>query len=120
MRQRRGQVSERLARAYLRRQGYQIEATNVRFPIGELDLIALEGDTLCVIEVRSKASEAYGSALESITDRKRQHLIRAAQWYLQRRRPSWTGAVRFDVLAIHHESRRQPTMQLIRGAFTSD
>jgi putative endonuclease len=102
--------------AYLRRWGYAIEATNVNFPVGELDIVALEGNTLCFVEVRSAASGRFGSALESITNRKRQHLIRAAQWYLQRRPVRWAGGVRFDVVAIDVRKGR-PTPQLIRGAF---
>ena len=115
-RQQRGRAGEQLARSYVKRQGYEIEATNVRYPIGELDLIARDAGTLCIIEVRSKASARFGSALESVTFRKQQHLLKAARWYLHRRRPRWNGPVRFDVVTVEWDTGRQPTVTLLRGA----
>ena len=116
-RQRHGKEAERLACAYLRRYGYEIEAVNVRYPVGELDVVARDGEVLCMIEVRSKSSERFGSALESITDRKRRHLIKAAHWYLQARQPSWEGNVRFDVVAIEFRAAGGPQIELLRNAF---
>ena len=116
-RQRSGRDAERLAAAYLRREGYLIEATNVRFPVGELDLIAQDGKTLCFVEVRSRASTEFGSASESLTRAKRRHFVKTVQWYLQRRRPRWEGPIRFDVVAIQHPPGAQPSLELIRGAF---
>ena len=92
----------------------------VRYPVGELDVVAREGDVLCVVEVRSKSSERFGSALESITDRKRRHLIKAAHRYLQVRRPRWEGNVRFDVVAIEFRSAGDPQIELLRGAFDAE
>ena len=117
IRQRRGFDAERLAAAYLRREGYLIEAANVRFPVGELDLIARDGKTLCFVEVRLKTSTQFGTASESITRAKRHHFMKAVQWHLQRRRPRWEGPIRFDVVAIQHPPGTQPTLELIRAAF---
>ena len=119
-RQQRGRASERLAVAYLRRQHYEIEATNVRFPVGELDIVAREGSVLCFIEVRSRASEQFGSAQASITHDKRRHFVRAVRWYLQRRRVRWESDVRFDVIAIQHPPDGEPAIELIRAAFRAD
>ena len=119
-RQQRGRAGERLALAYLRREGYEIEATNARFPVGELDIVAREGTVLCFIEVRSRASEQFGSAQASITKRKRQHVVRAVRWYLQRRRIRWEGEVRFDVLAIQYQPDGRPSIELLRHAFSAD
>lgn len=114
-RQQRGRQSERLALRLLQSQGYRIEATNVRFPVGELDLIAWEGETLCFIEVRSTASLDWGGPLASIDERKRHHLIQAARWYLSRRElPPQT---RFDVVSVVWDDPLQPTVELLRGAF---
>ena len=55
-RQRLGQRGERLAKQFLISRGYVIEETNARFPVGEIDLVAREGETLCFVEVRSTAS----------------------------------------------------------------
>ena len=118
-RRRLGLAGEQVACAYLKRQGYAIEAANVRFPVGEIDLIARDAGTLCMVEVRSKASRRFGSPLESITFRKQQHLLKAARWYLHRRRPRWDGPVRFDVVTVEWSDSRQPTINLLRGAFTA-
>ncbi len=126
-----GRQGERVAQAFLRSQGYRIEQTNVRYPVGEIDIVALEGETLCLIEVRSKSSNQWGSPQESIGARKRRRLIRAAEWYLSRQAPV-VPAVRFDVLTIEWQGsaalRSQwfawakqgpvtPTITLVRNAF---
>ena len=126
-RQRLGRRSERLALRLLRLQGYVIERTNVRFPVGELDIVAREGDTLCFVEVRSTSSGRWGGPLASVTWPKQQRLLRAARWYLSRL-PSWPPAIRFDVVAVAWQGqegpsrrlwpqRAQPTVELIRAAF---
>jgi len=115
----RGQRGEQLACQFLRAHGFQIEATNVRFPVGEIDIVAREGRTLCFVEVRSAASTAWGGALGSITDRKRRHLIRAARWHLSRL-PAPPDEARFDVVAIQWQQDGPPAVELVRGAFTAD
>ena len=119
-RQERGRAAEQMAVAYLRREGYEIQATNVRFKVGELDVVAREGETLCFLEVRSRTSEQFGSALESITPMKRRRFIRAVRWYLARRRRPWLGPMRFDVVAIQHRQGAPPSLTLLRDAFTAD
>ncbi len=119
-RQQRGRASEALAAAFLRNRGYDIEAANVRFRFGELDLVAVHQYTLCIIEVRSHAVSHLGPAAGSILSRKRHHLIQAAQAYLQARRIPWDGPVRFDVVAIDYDAAGRPAIQLIANAFTAD
>ncbi|MBI3330854.1 MAG: YraN family protein, partial [Candidatus Omnitrophica bacterium] len=80
-----GRRSEQLARRFLVAQGYTIQDTNVRFPVGELDLVAREGTALCFVEVRSTSSAAWGGGLASVDARKRRRIIQAARWYLSRR-----------------------------------
>jgi putative endonuclease len=118
-RQQRGRDGERLAARLLRDQGYVIERTNVRFPVGELDIVARQGGVLCFVEVRSASSLQWGGALASITDRKRLRLVRAAQWYLKQLR-SLPAECRFDVVAIQWAHDGAPRLELIRGAFDAD
>jgi putative endonuclease len=119
VRQRLGARGERLAAELLRSRGYRIVATNVRFPVGELDVVAWERGTLCLIEIRSVSSPHWGGALASITDRKRRRIIRAARWYLNRLRPM-PRAVRFDVVAIEWHDDGRPALELVQGAFDDD
>ncbi len=118
LRQQRGAVSERLARAHLSQAGYRIETTNVRFPVGEIDIVATDGETLCFVEVRSSRTDRFGGAKASIDARKRAHLIRAARWHISRLR-ELPPAIRFDVVAIDWRAGR-PSIELIRNAFTAD
>ena len=91
-----------------------IDRTNVRYPVGEIDIIARERGTLCFIEVRSVTSGVFGGAAASVTPEKQRRIIRAAQWYLSRRPPA--GPVRFDVVAVDWIGGRA-NLELIRGAF---
>ncbi len=99
--------------------GYVIEQANVRFPVGEIDLLAWEGRTLCVVEVRSASSGQWGGPLGSVTSRKREHLIRAARWYLARCR-QMPSEIRFDVVGIEWRAGGAPRLALLRGAFQAD
>ena len=116
VRRKRGRHGEQMAREWLEREGFVIEASNVRFRVGEIDLVAREGTTLCFIEVRARTSFAYGGALASIDDRKRRRLVRAAQVYLNGRGVQPESA-RFDVVAIDRHGDGPPMVELVRGAF---
>ncbi len=115
----RGQRAEQLARQFLSAQGFVIEQANVRYPVGEIDLVAWDGQTLCFVEVRSTSSQRWGGPLASITDRKRRHLIQAARWHLQRLRQI-PRDIRFDVVAVEWKAGDSPRVELVRGAFTAD
>jgi putative endonuclease len=111
-----GRRAEQAAARYLHTHGYRIIDTNVRFPVGELDLIAWDGSVLCFVEVRSVSSEAWGGPLETITSRKRRRVIRAAQWYLQGV-AEWPDEMRFDVVAVQWSETGEPSIELVKDAF---
>lgn len=113
-RQQLGRRGEQIAAAFLNSAGYRIERTNVRYPVGEIDIVAREGPVLCFVEVRSASSGRWGGPLASITGSKRRRLIRAARWYLAGK--PFPPEVRFDVLGILWDG-PTPTIDLIRGAF---
>ena len=94
-----GQYGEARAEEYLRNKNYTIVAKNKRFPQGELDLIAMDGETLVFVEVRTRSSDRYGTSAESITWRKQKKLRELAMCFLQdsdRYYPSF----RFDVVLL--------------------
>ena len=115
-RQRVGQRGEAIAVQHLRSAGYRIEQTNVRFPVGEIDIVAWEGETLCFVEVRSASSDHWGGPLASVTHRKQHRLIQAARWCLARRR-ELPIETRFDVVGICWSNPQAPSVTLVRGAF---
>ena len=114
-RSRLGRRGERLAAGFLRARGYAIESVNVRYPVGELDLVARDGSTLCFVEVRSTSGDRWGGPLASVDPGKQRRLLRAAQWYLHHRLEP-AGTV-FDVVGIDWAASGAPSIQLIQGAF---
>jgi putative endonuclease len=78
-----GRRGEGLAAERLAALGYEIVARNFRCPAGEIDLIARRRGAWVFVEVRTRRGRALGTPEESITPRKRRHLIAAAQTYLQ-------------------------------------
>lgn len=118
-RQERGRRSECLAREVLKARGYVILETNVRFPVGEIDIVARDGRCLCFVEVRSTSTDAFGGALASIGPAKQRRLIRAARWYLQRLRPL-PPEIRFDVVAVDWQQAPGPLVELVQAAFMAE
>ena len=78
-----GRYGEGLAASFLVGKGYQIIERNWRCAVGELDLVAVDGDTLVFVEVRTRSGSRFGLAEESITPIKQARLIELAQTYLQ-------------------------------------
>ena len=93
-----GGDAEDRAAALLARHGLAIVARNYRTRMGEIDLVARDGECLVFVEVRSRAGSSYGDALESITPGKRRRIVAAARHFLlpYKRLPP----CRFDVIAL--------------------
>lgn len=83
LRQALGRRGEALAAEKLAGLGYTLLDRNYRCAAGELDLVARCAETWVFVEVRTRRGRAHGSPEESITPRKRRHLVAAAQTYLQ-------------------------------------
>ena len=93
-----GRDGEERAAAFLQAQGYSIVQKNVRLPGGEIDLVCKDGNIIVFIEVKYRATGAFGSALGSVDHRKRATLRRLAADFLQFHAP--TAIARFDIVAI--------------------
>jgi putative endonuclease len=112
-----GQRSERSGARFLRQLGYRILAQNLTDGRGEIDLLALDGAQLVVVEVRSTESGSVADLAASINADKQRRLTNAALRFLKRRRLLNT-AVRFDVLLIRWPAgQREPTIHHYRHAF---
>ena len=101
-----------MAAAFLEKKGLRVLERNYRCRLGEIDLIAREGPTTVFVEVRQRASSAFGGAAASITSAKRQRLLRAARHYLSRLRT--LPQCRFDALLIEGDP---PRIEWVRNAF---
>lgn len=111
-----GDAAEDAALALLCAHGLRRLARNLRFKVGELDLVMLDGEVLVFVEVRRRGRADFGTALDSVDPRKARKLARAAQLYLQRHPHHAARACRFDVLGF--DSGQAP--RWVRGAFTLD
>jgi putative endonuclease len=94
----RGGSAEDEAARLLTRHGLSIVARNYRTRLGEIDLVAMDGEVLVFVEVRLRSSDRYGGAAGSITFAMKRRLERAARHYLSRmgREPP----CRFDVVTL--------------------
>ncbi|NOZ25547.1 MAG: YraN family protein [Nitrospirae bacterium] len=95
-----GKEGESLALGYLKKKGYRIIATNYRTPMGEIDIVAKDGDTIVFVEVKTRRSLSHGHPLEAVTMRKQQRLRRLALYYLKANRMSDVHG-RFDVIGVY-------------------
>ncbi len=110
-----GRRGETIAARYLKRRGYRVLARNFRAAGAEIDLVAMEGETLVFVEVKTRLGTGAGMPQEAVDGRKQRRIRRAAEIYAARHRASqWP--MRFDVVAIlgTGSDRR---LELLRDAF---
>ncbi|MHB1315250.1 MAG: YraN family protein [Christensenellales bacterium] len=96
----RGEAGEEKACIFLVNKGYEVIIRNYRTPYGELDIVARNGDTLAIVEVKSRGSARYGSPAEYVTKKKRQKICRAAGIYLSKMEDSHCN-IRFDIIEVY-------------------
>jgi len=112
-----GTRSERAAACYLRRQGCRILARNYSCPLGELDIVALDGDCIVFVEVRSTGNDDAERPALSVDTTKQKRLTDLAVYFLQQKR-LLDRAARFDVLTITWPAgQREPRIEHYRQAF---
>ncbi|MDM3870935.1 YraN family protein [Porticoccus sp. W117] len=95
-----GDKAEQLARRHLKKAGLTIIECNYRCRRGEIDIIARDGDSLVFVEVRYRRQNSFGSAADSINQRKQARITTAALSYLQRHQLGETLPCRFDTICI--------------------
>lgn len=111
-----GAAAENRAETHLRQQGLKPIARNWRCPLGELDLVMRDGDTLVIVEVKARSTTSHGGALASLTAAKRGKLMRTALAYTQAH-PEWLDApLRFDLVRFEADGKGR----WLRDAFTTD
>lgn len=109
-----GQTGEDLAVCYLENQGYTIVERNYRKRIGEIDIIARDGECLVFIEVKTRSNRRFGSPFDAVDFRKQQQISRVALAFMTQHRFGEVP-VRFDVIGVHLEESIR--VELIKNAF---
>ena len=110
-----GQYGEARAADYLRRLGYKILCLNNRTPLGEIDIIAKEKDTIVFVEVKTRKTLSYGSARHAVTSRKQEKISKSALFYLKST-GKMNAKARFDVVTIDI-AQQDADIEVIKNAF---
>jgi putative endonuclease len=94
-----GEEGERAAARFLRRKGFRIVERRARNRYGEIDLVALDGETIVFVEVKTRGAADRGAPFDAVTPDKQRTLTRAAMAYLKRQ--GWLERrCRFDVVSV--------------------
>lgn len=94
-----GRLGERAAEQHLRKRGLKTVARDYRVPIGELDLVMRDGETVVFVEVKTRRDCKYAEPIDAVTGRKRARMTRAARWFIHEKR--WEARpCRFDVVTV--------------------
>jgi len=109
-----GRTAEQMAVEYLERKGYKILARNWRYGKAEIDIIALDGDTLAVVEVKARTSDYFGDPAHFVNPKKIKRLVEAADAYVRQNELDYE--VRFDIISIL-KNRKQQKIEHIENAF---
>lgn len=116
-----GKQGEALAASFLEAKGLQILDKNYRFQRAEIDLVALNLDPAEVVfvEVKTRSNTDFTYPEESITDKKKKLIFKAADSYLYEKQMQ-TVPVRFDIVAISMDNPEEPIFHHIEDAFRMD
>ena len=113
----RGRLWEVRAATYLEEHGLAILARGYRCRLGELDLVCRDDQHLVIVEVRSRRTNPFCSAVESIGPRKLRRIVQATR-HLLMRHPQWQAKpIRFDVVAFDRIETRDAEVRWIKNAF---
>jgi putative endonuclease len=111
-----GRRGEEAAATYLVRAGMDVADMNWRTSAGEVDIVAWEGDTLAMVEVKTRRSLRMGTPEEAVSPTKQKRLVRLAREYVAQceRRPA---SVRFDVVSVTVIAEDRALLRHHRAAF---
>lgn len=93
-----GRAGEELAAQFLEQQGFKLLHRNWRFGRAEVDIVAMDSDTLVLIEVKTRSSDHFGRPEEFVFAKKQRFLAEAASRYMEMYGHDWE--IRFDVVAV--------------------
>ena len=107
-----GNEKETAACGFLEAAGYRILEQNFYCRAGEIDIIAMDGDILCFIEVKYRSGMTQGGAAAAVTFAKQKAVSKAALFYIMKHNMSTDTAIRFDVVTIDGDM-----FNIIKNAF---
>ena len=96
-----GRAGELKAVEFLKKKGFKILKTNYKTFCGEIDVIALDGENVVFIEVKTRTNDDFGLPSEAVTAKKREKYYKVALEFLQREKKN-DCPCRFDVIEIEN------------------
>jgi putative endonuclease len=112
-RQKIGVWGEGVAAKYLEEHGYSVMARNARTPYGEIDIVVDKDEFTSFVEVKTRTSSSYGPPEISVTPRKQEHMIAAAEHYAQEHEiDHW----QIDVIAVEGKPGQEPEITHFENA----
>lgn len=109
-----GQTGELLAEKYLVSLGFKILERNFKCRIGEIDLVARDGNTLVFVEVKTRTSYNFGMPEEAVTAKKIEKIAMVGDFYRSIRHGLPTGS-RIDVVAVEPNGKRIRLIKNVTG-----
>lgn len=114
-----GHKIETTACLFLKKQGLHLISRNYHCPVGEIDLIMQDQDTIVFIEVRHRKNNRTVSAIESITYKKAKKIIKTAQHFLQSKNWSDKVCCRFDIVTSQYNN-SDHQLDWLKNAYSAD
>ncbi len=111
-----GRVGERLAEQFLHKHGLKTVARRFTTPVGELDLVMRDGDTVVFVEVKTRRDRDLADPQDAVNLPKQRRMTRAARWFIQHQRCD-DQPCRFDVVAVLLPPDGQPEIEHFPNAF---
>ena len=93
-----GAFGETTAADYLKKRKYKILDKNYKYKLGEIDIIALDGEEIAFIEVKTRSADPYLSGMYAVDSKKQFHIMRAASRYMSENKCRLQP--RFDVIEV--------------------
>lgn len=109
-----GKKGEVLALKMLNDKGYKILETNWRHKRDELDIIALDGNEIVIVEVKTRSTHFFGDPEESVDELKMQRMVNAAEEYIEQN--SLKNECRYDIVSIVI-NKKETNIRHIKDAF---
>lgn len=108
-----GDFGEEITSKYLEKNGYRILGRNYSKPFGEIDIIAIKGDVISFVEVKTRKSDDFAYAAEAVGYYKQERIKRASQAFLMERKLT-IFLISFDISEVYLDTRK---INYIENAF---
>lgn len=124
-----GKVGEELALEHLKENGFRIVVTNFKVPVGrnskgvavtgEIDIIAIDGKTLCFIEVKTRRSDEFTPIITAVDKQKQRQITRTAKVY-RRIFNIHDIEIRYDAVTVLMRDQTEPEINIIKEFWTEN